>query len=231
MADYLERVAYNALPTQVTDDYSARHIPADQPDRRHPRVEEFSTRTTTPTCFSAADRLSLLHSNLHQGWHQIRPEPLVRDCRQRTRLPALRPSQVTARWQRNRGEPERGNAYPFEETVRYHVSFTDKKVKKVFFPFHLRIRAGASNRWSSSTQTADGRCLSPDRQRIIPGMERGRYPIPRTADEVTVSRWYENSAVVERGPLVYARKEREMGKEALESDKSDVYGNGITSDV
>ena len=23
-ADYLERVAYNALPTQVTDDYSAR---------------------------------------------------------------------------------------------------------------------------------------------------------------------------------------------------------------
>ena len=34
--------------------------------------------------------------------------------------------------------------------------------------------------------------------------------------EVTVSRWYENSAVVERGPLVYAPEdEREMGKESV----------------
>lgn len=52
--------------------------------------------------------------------------------------------------------------------------------------------------------------------------------------EVTVSRWYENSAVVERGPLVYALKMNEKWeKKAFESDKSDVYGKWyyeVTSD-
>ena len=52
--------------------------------------------------------------------------------------------------------------------------------------------------------------------------------------EVTVSRWYENSAVVERGPLVYALKMNEKWeKKAFEEDKSDVYGKWyyeVTSD-
>ena len=59
-------------------------------------------------------------------------------------------------------------AYPFEETVRYHVSFTDKKVKKVFFPFHLRIPG-----WCKQPVVKlNGKPLT---------VERGRYPIPRTA--------------------------------------------------
>ena len=52
--------------------------------------------------------------------------------------------------------------------------------------------------------------------------------------EVTVSHWYENSAVVERGPLVYALKMNEKWeKKAFEEDKSDVYGKWyyeVTSD-
>lgn len=30
-------------------------------------------------------------------------------------------------------------AYPFDERIDFHVSFVDKKVKKAFFPFHIRI--------------------------------------------------------------------------------------------
>ena len=32
-------------------------------------------------------------------------------------------------------------AYPFQETIHFTLSFSDKKVKKAFFPFHLRIPA------------------------------------------------------------------------------------------
>ena len=48
--------------------------------------------------------------------------------------------------------------------------------------------------------------------------------------KVTVSRWHENSAAVERGPLVYAlRMEEEWKKKELEGDEARQFGNILRS--
>ena len=149
---------------------------------------------------------------------------------------SLAPSQVTARVAGGiEVNLKEETAYPFEETVRYHVSFTDKKVKKVFFPFHLRIPG-----WCKQPVVKlNGKPLTVDAYpgtvtRINREWKEGDILSLELPMEVTVSRWYENSAVVERGPLVYALKMNEKWeKKAFESDKSDVYGKWyyeVTSD-
>ena len=141
-ADYLERVAYNALPTQVTDDYSARqYYQQTAPDRRHPRVEEFSTpHDDTDLLFGELTGYPCCTSNLHQGWPKFVQNLWYATADNGLASLLFAPSQVTARVAGGiEVNLKEETAYPFEETVRYHVSFTDKKVKKVFFPFHLRI--------------------------------------------------------------------------------------------
>ena len=108
-------------------------------------------------------------------------------------------------------------------------------MKKVFFPFHLRIPG-----WCKQPVVKfNGKPLTVDAYpgtvtRINREWKEGDILSLELPMEVTVSRWYENSAVVERGPLVYALKMNEKWeKKAFESDKSDVYGKWyyeVTSD-
>ena len=160
-------------------------LPADQPDRRHPRVEGVlhPARRHRPA-FRRADRLSLLHVQSSPRLAQIRPEPLVRDCRQRTRLPALRPlaSNGTS-GRRNRGEPERGNGLSFRGDSTLPCFVYGQESEKGLLPLppaHTGLVQATGGQ--AQRQTADGRCLSRNRHTYQPGMERGRYPIPRTAD-------------------------------------------------
>lgn len=185
-ADYLERVAYNALPTQVTDDYSARQY-YQQINQiavtREWRGVLHPARRHRPA-FRRADRLSLLHVQSSPRLAQIRSEPLVRDCRQRTRLPALRPlaSNGTS-GRRNRGESERGNGLSFRGDSTLPCFVYGQESEKGLLPLppaHTGLVQATGGQ--AQRQTADGRCLSRNRHTYQPGMERGRYPIPRTAD-------------------------------------------------
>lgn len=185
-ADYLERVAYNALPTQVTDDYSARQYYQQTNQIAVTREwREFSTpHDDTDLLFGELTRLSLLHVQSSPRLAQIRPEPLVRDCRQRTRLPALRPlaSNGTS-GRRNRGEPERGNGLSFRGDSTLPCFVYGQESEKGLLPLppaHTGLVQATGGQ--AQRQTADGRCLSRNRHTYQPGMERGRYPIPRTAD-------------------------------------------------
>ena len=175
-------------------------------------------------------------SNLHQGWPKFVQNLWYATADNGLASLLFAPSQVTARVAGGiEGNLKEETAYPFEETVRYHVSFTDKKVKKVFFPFHLRIPG-----WCKQPVVKlNGKPLTVDAYpgtvtRINREWKEGDILSLELPMEVTVSRWYENSAVVERGPLVYALKMNEKWeKKAFESDKSDVYGKWyyeVTSD-
>jgi hypothetical protein len=95
--------------------------------------------------------------------------------------------------------------YPFEETIR----FTYRGPSRTPFPLHLRIPEwveGASLRVNDAE-------LDPPTPGTITKLPRSwddgdrielRLPAP-----IRTSRWHENSAAIERGPLVYALRRNE----------------------
>ncbi len=237
-ADYLERVAYNALPTQVTDDCSARQY-YQQVNQisvtRHRR--EFSTpHEDTDLVFGELNGYPCCTSNLHQGWPKFVQNLWYATADGGIAALVYAPSNVTARVANGiETNIKEETAYPFDETVSFRVTFTDRKVKKAFFPFHLRIPS-----WCKQPVVRlNGEPLAVDAYpgtvaRINREWKSGDVLSLELPMDVTVSRWYESSAVVERGPLVYALKMNERWeKKMFESDKAEVYGKWyyeVTSD-
>ena len=126
--------------------------------------------------------------------------------------------------------------YPFEETIRFNVSFADKKVKQAFFPFHVRIPAWCEqpvlkvNGKPVQTDACSGQIARVNRE-----WKEGDVLTLELPMKVAVSRWYDNGAVVERGPLLYALKmDEKWVKKTMEPEKVREYGEWyyeVTSDT
>lgn len=109
--------------------------------------------------------------------------------------------------------------YPFEETI----SFTIQTGKKVSFPLHLRIPGWASEAkvlingepWEG--RAAAGTVIKINREWA--GNDKVELQLPM---QVSVSRWAQSSAAVERGPLVYSLKIEEEWKQVTGTD---AYGD------
>ena len=141
-ADWLDRVAFNGLPTQITDNFDAR-----QYYQQLNQVEISRQDRNFVTCYNGTDQLFGLlagypccTSNLHQGWPKFTRNLWF--ATEDRGLAALfySPSEVTAKVAGGvtvRMTEDTG--YPFEGTVRIHFSLPNKKVKSVAFPLHLRI--------------------------------------------------------------------------------------------
>lgn len=237
-ADYLERVTYNALPTQVTDDCSARQYYQQTNQITVTREwREFSTpHDDTDLLFGELTGYPCCTSNLHQGWPKFVQNLWYATADNGIAALVYAPSQVTAKVADGiEVNIKEETAYPFEETIRFQVSFADKKVKKAFFPFHVRIPS-----WCKQPVVKlNGEILKVDAYqgavaRINREWKSGDVISLELPMEVTVSRWYDNSAVVERGPLVYALKMNEKWeKKYFDADKAVSYGKWyyeVTSD-
>lgn len=237
-ADYLERVTYNALPTQVTDDYSARQYYQQTNQVAVTRDwREFSTpHEDTDLLFGELTGYPCCTSNLHQGWPKFVQNLWYATADNGIAALVYAPSQVSAKVANGiQVNIKEETAYPFEETIRFHVSFADKKVKQAFFPFHIRIPGWCKNpvvKLNGEAVTIDA--YEGSIARVNREWKNGDVLSVELPMEVAVSRWYESSAVVERGPLVYALKMNEKWeKKEFESDKTDVYGKWyyeVTSD-
>lgn len=225
--DYLERVAYNALPTQVSDAYDAR-----QYYQQLNQIRISDEDRNFVTCYQGTDQLMGLlcgypccTSNLHQGWPKF-----VRNLWYRTAdggLAALvfGPSVVSAQVGGRNVEITEDTIYPMEETVRFTIDFDG--VGKVAFPFHFRIPA-----WSVNTVvTVNGKPVEysfddKDRVAVLDRKWSNGDCVEVAFDaEVTVSRWYDRSAVIERGPLVYALMlDEKWEKKSLDESYNGNYG-------
>ncbi len=209
-ADHLEKIAFNALPTQISDDFMTRQYfqQANQVmATRHYR--NFSVNHYgVDICFGLLTGYPCCTANFHQGWPKF-----TRNLWHATPdggLAALvySPCEVTAKVA---GGIEvkiiEETKYPFEEKIRFTVKLGDKKA--VNFPLHLRIPAwckNASAQIAGESHTADaGEILKINRAWNDGDVVELTLPM-----NVELTRWHENSVAVERGPLTYALK---MGEE------------------
>ena len=238
-ADHLERIAYNALPTQINDDFTARQY--------YQQVNQVSVTREWREFTTPHDNTDLLYgiltgypcctSNLHQGWPKFVQNLWYATADNGIAALVYAPSNVKAIVANNVevAIQERTN-YPFDESIQFTIRYTDKKLKKAWFPFHLRIPSWCKapiikvNDAPIEVDATSGEITFINRE-----WNNGDVLTLELPQEVEISRWYDNGAVVERGPLVYALKMNEhWEKKQMEPERVVRYGAWyyeVTSDT
>ena len=207
-ADQIEKIAFNALPAQVSDDFMSRQYfqQANQVmATRHTRNFDVN-HTGTDLCFGLLSGYPCCTSNMHQGWPKFVQNLWYATADKGLAALVYSPSEVDASVAN--GTPihvrEETN-YPFDETIKFTVT-VDKSVKSVTFPFHLRVPAWCKKAaitingkpWQAPT---NGPINSINREWTSGDVVELSLPM-----HIFKNTWYENSVSVERGPITYALK-------------------------
>lgn len=211
-ADWLERVAFNALPTQVTDNFDAR-----QYYQQLNQVEISRHLRNFVTGYNGTDQLFGLltgypccTSNLHQGWPKFTKHLWF--ASQDKGLAALfySPCTVTAKvGTGTRVEIKEMTNYPFDESIHFNIKIEEKGSKAIVFPFYLRIPEWCEEATIKINDTIWKKVKGGNMERISRNWKSGDRVELILPMKVIVSRWYEGSAAIERGPLLYALRMEE----------------------
>ena len=219
-ADYLEKIAFNVLPTQHDDAYlnkqyfqQVNQVKITQGGRNFANDREgrlvYGVTTGYPCCVS----------NMHQGYPKFVQNMWYASADDGLAALLYGASRVTAKV--GKGQEvffvEETN-YPFEDKIRFRYQ-TAEQVK---FPLHLRIPEWCKN----PTITINGKSQKYGGEKIII-LDRTwsendvvELQLPM---EIRLSEWYERSLGVERGPLVYALKIGEDWKKVKTDEFPDPY--------
>ena len=228
-AEHLERIAFNALPTQIADDFMSRQYfqQANQVKvSRHLRNFDIN-HGETDNVFGLLTGYPCCTSNMHQGWPKFTQNLWYATPDQGLATLVYSPSEVRAKVAD--GVPVRfteDTQYPFGESVRFTLTIENKKNRSVDFPFHLRIPS-----WSRGAQilvngTPWKGDTSPNTVAVISRTwKSGDVVELKLPMHVETSTWYENAMAVERGPLVYALKVEEQWTPKKITDDPVRYGS------
>ena len=220
-ADYLEKIAYNVLPTQITDNYQRKqYFQQVNQVRITDESRNFMDDHTGHLVFGTTTGYPCCVSNMHQGWPKFVQSLWFSTADNGLAALVYGPSEVTLKVADGENiTVTESTGYPFQENIQF--SFRTKT--KTRFPFHLRIPEWCKNpdltingnktEWTSvkniiilNREWSDG-----DQVELSLSMEF-RY-----------SNWYENSVGIERGPLVYALKIEEEWREVAKPAFDDTY--------
>lgn len=201
--DRLERIAFNALPTQCADDHSGR-----QYFQQTNQVQitygdhDFFNDEGDRLVFGLLRGYPCCTCNLHQGWPKFTQHLWLATKDGGLAALSYAPSSVTARvggaGQEVTLRLETG--YPFKERGVISVA----TAKPVAFPLHLRIPG-----WAEGAEVSvNGNATEIAKAGAMHVIERTwndgdtvslRFPMPLRS-----TGWYANARAIERGPLVYA---------------------------
>jgi DUF1680 family protein len=207
IADLLERIAYNALPTQAADDFMSRQYfqAANQVELREYSGLSFENHNHKGTDFVYGQLTGYpcCTTNMHQSWPKF-----VQNLFYATPdggVAALQYAPSTVELKVGDGQSikiKETTAYPFRETINFEVQ-TQAAIR---FPFHLRIPS-----WTKDPiLTINGSPVDFERKGQVAVINRSwqngdilslELPMP-----LRTSTWHEYSTAIERGPLVYALK-------------------------
>lgn len=220
-ADYLEKIAYNVLPTQINDDFTRKQyfqqvnqIKISDNERNFFNDSHghnvFGTTTGYPCCLC----------NMHQGWPKFIQNMWYATADNGIAALIYGPTKVTAKV--GNGEmvsiTERTD-YPFKGKMEFIIE-TSKDVK---FPFHLRVPE-----WCKSFQLRiNGQLQHIQPQKNILILERnwksGDILDLNFDMDLRFSYWHEMSLGIERGPLVYALRIEEEWREITKKGYDDTF--------
>jgi hypothetical protein len=225
-ADRLEKIAFNALPTQIDSNFVDRQY-FQQANQvmltRHTR--NFDTNHSgTDVCYGLLTGYACCTSNMHQGWPKFTQNLWYATPDKGLAALVYSPSDVKALVADGKEVTfKEETAYPFGETIKFTLS---TKAKQLAFPLHLRIP-----QWcTKATIKVNGQAVQEPTGNQVVQVSRewtnGDVVELTLPMHVFKNTWYENSISVERGPIVYALKIGEQVSHVKITDKDSVdYGN------
>ena len=205
-ADYLEKIAYNVLPTQITDDFMYKQyfqqtnqilVSAD--------ARNFFNDDNGRLTFGRITGCSCCWTNMHQGWPKFVQNLWYATVDNGLAALVYGASKVTAKV--GNGQTVtiiEDTDYPFKESVRFTIHTSED----VRFPLHLRVPL-----WCKSAHLKvnnEELEMGEDNITVINRRWKSGDTVELVMDmDFRFTRWHENSLGIERGPLVYALKVKE----------------------
>ncbi|MCF8242608.1 MAG: glycoside hydrolase family 127 protein [Melioribacteraceae bacterium] len=220
-ADYLEKVTYNVLPTQHDDSFTRRQYfqQANQIEVSHD-AKNYIIDEKGRNVFGVLTGYPCCTCNMHQGWPKFVQNLWYSTVDDGVAALIYGSSEVDiiVGGDKKVNIVEKTN-YPFDETVQFTVNLDDD----VSFPFHLRIPGWCSNadvkiNGEKYNSFEGGQVIIIDRDWSNGDVVELTFPM-----EIELSRWYENSYGIERGPLVYALKMNEQWEEVKTEEWENSY--------
>ncbi|TSD66090.1 hypothetical protein FFF34_001430 [Inquilinus sp. KBS0705] len=226
-ADHLERIAFNAMPTQVSEDFMTRQYfqQANQVVINRQMRNFDINHHGTDVCYGLLTGYPCCTSNMHQGWPKFTQNLWYATPDNGLAALVYSPSEVKA-FVGHHSEIsfKEETGYPFGETIK----FTLQSKGDIAFPFSLRIPE-----WCKKANISiNGAAYSqPDGNQVVQinrTWKNGDVVELTLPMHITKNTWYENSASIERGPIVYALKIGEDAK-VIKNDKDALdYGDSWT---
>lgn len=199
--DLLERVAYNALPATISEDFKAH-----QYDQQANQIlvsqakREWYNNGDRANLFGFEPNFGCCLANMHQGWPKLVKTAIFLD-QDTVVAGAYMPMQATLQLHDTKVVIEEETCYPFHEDIFFHLH-SDKPMT---LPIQFRIPA-----WCKQPK------LYMDDEVLSVQQEDGYLCVSLTLDtdmdlrlhlpmEVTLcTEWYHHGLTIERGPIVFA---------------------------
>ena len=202
LGDRIERIAYNALPGTFTDDMWA-HQYDQQPNQIQVGLNSkpWTTNGTESNLFGLEPNFGCCTANFHQGWPKFTTSLWMRSKDDGLVATLYAPCEVNTHIGDTPVHLVEETEYPFRGSIRITVN----PAKPSRFPLSLRIPSWAAdakilvNNRSAQTSAKPGEFIRLEREWKMGDVVQLELPMqPR------ISRWFNNSIAVERGPLVFS---------------------------
>jgi uncharacterized protein len=222
--DAIERMAFNALPSQTTDDYNKKqYFQMANQVQISKGVFNFSLpfEHEMNNVLGMRSGYTCCLANMHQGWPKFAQHLWYRNSKNGVSALLFSPNtlKTTVGSSNTEIEIQEITSYPFDETIRF-----DLKMKApVEFSFDVRIPAWCKKpdikiNGKKIVVESTGQIVSLNRKWSNLDQVTVTFPM-----EVFTSNWGKNSTAVERGPLVYALKVKERWEKGHDNEEGDYF--------
>lgn len=206
-ADLLEKITYNALPTQVSDDYQSRQY--FQAANQVELTDQIETSYETPNhagtdfVFGLLTGYPCCTANMHQSWPKFVQNLFYATPEGGVAALLYAPSSVEITVGNGATlKIKESTGFPFRESIQFDFELSES----ASFPFHLRIPS-----WSQNPKVEiNGKAEKFEVRNQVAILDRTW----KSGDKVTLtlpmeliySTWYQDLVSIERGPLVFSLK-------------------------
>jgi uncharacterized protein len=200
--DRLERMAFNALPGTF-DTLMWAHQYDQQPNQVMVDVQprDWTTNGPDSNLYGLEPNFGCCTANFHQGWPKFAANLWMATADDGLAAIAYAPSEVTSTV---RGgvhvQIVEDTEYPFRDSIRLTIT----PAKTAEFPLSLRIPSWATKAVIEVNGKAEAAVTPGAFHRIVRKWSPGDKVTLRFPMEVRSSRWYNQTAAIERGPLVFS---------------------------
>ncbi len=215
--DHLEKLAFNALPAQISDDFMYKQYfqQANQvmcTRYPHRNFYEDNFHAGTDIIFGTLSGYPCCFSNMHQGWPKFVQHLWYATADNGIAALAYSPSEADVLvGNKVKLHIVEDTYYPMDDKISFTVNIQQPGISSVAFRFHLRIPSWCSqaaisingipyrNTVGGKVEIIDRTWKSGDKVEVV-------FPMEIKTDDS----WPDKAVSVERGPLVYALRIEEQ---------------------